>query len=79
MPWPSSTPSVWMEKLGHGMRLAEVDAPGALQGRTLREMPRGRGLREALRGRRIAVAELSREPLHVVKAVAPDLRLSGLL
>jgi ribosomal protein S12 methylthiotransferase accessory factor len=47
--------------------------------RTVRQMPRVRSLRAALRGTRIALVELAREPLHVVKAVAPDLRLSELL
>ncbi|HET7788575.1 MAG TPA: YcaO-like family protein [Myxococcales bacterium] len=61
------------------MRALRAACERARPRRTLRQMPRVRGLREALRGRRIAVAELAREPLHVVKAVAPDLRLSGLL
>ncbi|MGE5049792.1 MAG: YcaO-like family protein, partial [Deltaproteobacteria bacterium] len=47
--------------------------------RALRQMPRVRNLRAALRGQRIAVVELAREPLNVVKVVAPDLRLSELL
>ncbi|HEY6912695.1 MAG TPA: YcaO-like family protein [Myxococcales bacterium] len=51
----------------------------ARPGRTLRQMPRVRNLRAALREKRVAVVDLAREPLHVVKAVAPDLRLSELL
>ena len=47
--------------------------------RKLGQMPRGRDLRAALRGQRLAVVELAREPLHVVKVVAPDLWLSELL
>ena len=47
--------------------------------RKLGQMPRRKDLRAALRGQRLAVVELAREPLHVVKVVAPDLRLSELL
>jgi ribosomal protein S12 methylthiotransferase accessory factor len=47
--------------------------------RKLGQMPRLQDLRAALRGQRIAVVELAREPLHVVKVVAPELRLSELL
>jgi ribosomal protein S12 methylthiotransferase accessory factor len=46
--------------------------------RTLGDMPRARDVRAALRGR-VAVVELAREPLHVVKVVAPAMKLSGLL
>ena len=42
-------------------------------------MPAHRDLRRALRGARVAIVELEREPLHVVKVFAPDLRLSELL
>jgi YcaO-like protein with predicted kinase domain len=47
--------------------------------RTVRAMPAHRDLRRALRGARVAIVELEREPLHVVKVFAPDLRLSELL
>jgi len=47
--------------------------------RTLRDMPSATSPRAALRGKRVAVVELLREPLHVFKVFAPDLRLSGLL
>ena len=51
--------------------------------RTLREMPavRAAGLVPLVRtlSSRAAVVELAREPLHVVKIIAPGLRVSGLL
>jgi ribosomal protein S12 methylthiotransferase accessory factor len=61
------------------MRALRDSCERARPRRSLRQMPRVRNLRAALRGRRIAVVALAREPLHVVKAVAPDLRLSELL
>jgi len=47
--------------------------------RTLRGMPSARDVRDALRGKRVAVVELLREPLHVFKVFAPELRVSRLL
>lgn len=47
--------------------------------RRLRDMPRASDIRQALRGERVAVVELAREPLHVVKVVAPGMRVSELL
>lgn len=47
--------------------------------RTVRGMPSASEVRAALRGTRVAVVELAREPLHVFKVFAPELRLSGLL
>ena len=47
--------------------------------RTLRGMPSATDVRVALRGKRVAVVELVREPLHVFKVFAPELRVSGLL
>jgi ribosomal protein S12 methylthiotransferase accessory factor len=75
----------------HGAR-EDVVAPDSASMRALRaacerarprhaigEMPSGRSLRSALRGQRIALVELAREPLHVVKIFAPELRVSELL
>ena len=47
--------------------------------RSLRSMPSARDAREGVRGQRIAVVDLARVPLHVIKVFAPGLRLSGLL
>ena len=47
--------------------------------RSLGSMPSARDAREGMRGRRVAVVELAREPLHVIKVFAPGLQLSGLL
>jgi ribosomal protein S12 methylthiotransferase accessory factor len=47
--------------------------------RLVRQMPSARDARVALRGKRVAIVELSREPLYVVKVYAPDLRVSELL
>jgi ribosomal protein S12 methylthiotransferase accessory factor len=47
--------------------------------RSLGAMPRARDARSALRGRRVAVVELARKPLYVVKVFAPELRVSELL
>lgn len=47
--------------------------------RRIDRMPSGQDPMSALRGQRIALVELAREPLHVVKVFAPDLRVSELL
>lgn len=61
------------------MRALRAACERARPRRTVQGMPSARDLRDALRGRRVAVVELAREPLHVFKVFAPDLRLSGLL
>jgi ribosomal protein S12 methylthiotransferase accessory factor len=61
------------------MRALRAACERARPRRALRRMPRARDLRAALRGKRVAVVELAREPLHVFKVFAPDLRVSGLL
>ena len=47
--------------------------------RLLRAKPAARDASTALRGKRVAVVELERTPLYVVKVFAPDLRVSELL
>jgi hypothetical protein len=42
-------------------------------------MPAARDASTALRGKRVAVVELERTPLYVVKVFSPDLRVSELL
>jgi hypothetical protein len=41
-------------------------------------MPRS-DIRAGLRGHPVAVVDLAREPIHVVKVVAPGMRVSELL
>ena len=61
------------------MRALRAACERARPRRTLDRMPAPSDLRAALRGKRIAVVELARAPLHVVKIFAPDLRVSELL
>ena len=61
------------------MRALRAACERAPPRRAVGQMPSGRNPIPALRGQRIALVELAREPLHVVKVFAPDLRLSGLL
>ncbi|MCG6957876.1 MAG: chloride channel protein [Gemmatimonadetes bacterium] len=57
-------------ELGHGMRLAEVDAPPALQGRTLREIQ--------LRARfGVEVLYVLKGPYHIRKLADPDLAIEA--
>jgi chloride channel protein, CIC family len=57
-------------ELGHGMRLAEVDAPPALQGRTLREIQ--------LRSRfGVEVLYVLKGPYHIRKMADPDLAIEA--
>lgn len=61
------------------MRALRAACERARPSRTIDRMPSGRDPASALRGRRVALVELAREPLHVVKVFAPDLRVSELL
>lgn len=61
------------------MRALRAACERARPRRAIDQMPSGRDLRSALRGQRIALVDLAREPLHVVKVFAPDLRVSELL
>jgi Trk K+ transport system NAD-binding subunit len=57
-------------ELGHGMRLAEVDAPAALRGRTLREIQ--------LRSRfGVEVLYVLKGPYHIRKMADPDLAIEA--
>ena len=61
------------------MRALRAACERARPRRSIRRMPAGRDPGVALRGKRVAVVELAREPIQVVKVFSPDLRLSELL
>ncbi len=61
------------------MRALRAACGRARPRRSLDGMPAAADLRRVLRGKRVAVVELARAPLHVLKVFAPDLRVSELV